>query len=137
MTCGMATEFFDRFAYDRIIQDPGIVEYSRCAARRKATRMAVRLWRSSLIPDSASSSQLHKLKPCYSARRAVLRGGLKNGSGTTLAETVLRAASTVSSMLNVLPSVALSRLMEASAIMRFNVGDQVVDVALPTWRPAR
>jgi hypothetical protein len=71
------------------------------------------------------------------ASGAVLRGGLKNGTGTTLAETVLRAASTVSSMLSVEPKVALSRLMEAKAIMRLSVGDHVVEVALPTWRPAR
>jgi len=77
MTCGMATEFFDRFAYDRIIQDPGIVEYSRCAARRKATRMAVWLWRSSLIPDSASSSQLHKLKPLLQRETSGLARGIE------------------------------------------------------------
>ena len=68
---------------------------------------------------------------------AVLRGGLKKGRPTILAETVLRTASTVSSMLNVLPTEALSRLIEARAIMRLRVGDHVVEVALPTWRPAR
>ena len=61
-----------------------------------------------------------------------MRGGLKKGKGTILAETVLREASTVNSMLSVWPTVALSRLMVASAIMRLSVGDQVVDVALPT-----
>ena len=66
-----------------------------------------------------------------------MRGGLKNGRGTIFAETVLREASTVNSILSVVPSEALSRLTEASAIMRFNVGDHVVEVALPTWRPAR
>ena len=66
-----------------------------------------------------------------------MRGGLKNGKGTILAETVLREASTVNSMLSVCPKVALSLLMEANAIMRFSVGDHVVDVALPTCRPLR
>ena len=67
----------------------------------------------------------------------VLRGGLKKGRGTIFADTVLRTASTVNSMLSVAPSVALSRLMEANAIMRFSVGDHVVEVALPTCRPPR
>ena len=66
-----------------------------------------------------------------------MRCGLKKGSGTIFAETVLREASTVNSMLRVAPSVALSRLIDARAIMRFNVGDHVVDVALPTCRPPR
>src|SRR6266436_6392137 len=68
---------------------------------------------------------------------AVLRGGLKNGMGTTFAETVWRTASTVISMLNVVPAVALSRLTQASAIIFFSVGDHVVEVALPTCRPPR
>ena len=71
------------------------------------------------------------------ARAAVLRGGLKNGNGTIFADTVFRSASTVNSILSVVPRVALSRLTEASAIMRLSVGDHVVEVALPTWRPAR
>ena len=68
----------------------------------------------------------------YGASAAVFRRGLKKGSGTILADTVLRTASTVSSMLKVVPSAALSRLMEARAIMRLRVGDQVVEVAFPT-----
>ena len=60
---------------------------------------------------------------------AVLRGGLKNGMATTLAETVWRAASTVISMLSVVPAAECSRLTQARAIIFFSVGDQVVDVA--------
>src|SRR5437899_10685915 len=67
----------------------------------------------------------------------VLRAGLKNGSGTTFAETVRRAASTVISMLRVVPAVEYWRLTQASAIIFFRVGDQLVDVALPTCRPPR
>jgi len=66
-----------------------------------------------------------------------LRGGLKKGSGTTFAETVWRTASTVISMLSDVPFPELSRLTEARAIIFFKVGDQVVEVALPTWRPPR
>src|SRR5216684_6408505 len=68
---------------------------------------------------------------------AVLRGGLKNGMGTTFAETVWRAASTVISILRVVPAAECSRLTQASAIIFFSVGDQVVEVALPICRPPR
>jgi hypothetical protein len=68
---------------------------------------------------------------------AVLRGGLKNGSATTLAETVWRTASTVISMLSVEPTEEFSRLIQASAIIFFSVGDHVVEVALPIWRAPR
>ncbi len=68
---------------------------------------------------------------------AVLRGGLKNGMGTTFAETVCRTASTVISTFSVLPAVACSRLIQASAIIFFSVGDHVVEVALPICRLLR
>ena len=68
---------------------------------------------------------------------AVFLGGLKNGTGTTFADTIFREASTVNSMLSVIPKVALSLPTDARAIIFFNVGDHVVDVALPTCRPPR
>ncbi len=68
---------------------------------------------------------------------AVFLGGLKNGRGTTFAETVCRTASTVISMLSVVPAAECSRFTHASAIIFFSVGDHVVDVALPTCRPLR
>jgi len=68
---------------------------------------------------------------------AVFRAGLKNGNATTFAETVFREASTVNSKLKFVPSAALSRPTVASAIILFNVGDHVVDVAFPTCRPSR
>jgi len=55
----------------------------------------------------------------------------------TFAETVWRTASTVISMLNVVPTLAQSRLTQASAIIFFNVGDHVVEVAFPICRPPR
>ena len=61
-----------------------------------------------------------------------MRGGVKKGRGTTFAETLWRTASTVISMLRLVPRAELSRLTEASAIIFFSVGDQVVEVALPT-----
>src|SRR5216683_1460705 len=67
----------------------------------------------------------------------VFLGGLKNGMATTFAETVWRAASTVISMLSVVPTGECSRLTQASAIIFLSVGDHVVEVALPTWRPPR
>src|SRR5260370_3427539 len=57
---------------------------------------------------------------------AVLRGGLKNGMGTTFAETVCRTASTVISTFSVLPSVACSRLLTASAMCFFRLVDRIV-----------
>src|SRR6266478_5146579 len=68
---------------------------------------------------------------------AVFLGGLKNGMAATFAETVWRAASTVISMLSVVPAVECSRLTQASAIIFFSVGDHVVDVAFPVCRPPR
>ena len=98
----------------------------------------MRFWRKpSALPPRIDLRLRKRPTTHQSASGAVLRGGLKNGKGTTLADTVLRAASTVNSILSVEPKVALSRLMEAKAIMRFSVGDHVVEVALPTWRPAR
>src|SRR5258708_22731175 len=60
---------------------------------------------------------------------AVFRCGLKNGVVTTFAETVRRAASTVISMLSVVPTVECSRLTHASAIIFLSVGDHVHDTA--------
>ena len=68
---------------------------------------------------------------------AVFRGGLKNGVFTTFARTRWRTASTVISNCTSVPSAWCGRSTEASAIIRFSTGDQVVDVALPTWRPLR
>ena len=68
---------------------------------------------------------------------AVLRAGLKKGMATTFAETVWRAASTVISMLSVVPTAECSRLTQARAIIFLSVGDHVVDVALPICFPAR
>jgi hypothetical protein len=66
-----------------------------------------------------------------------LRGGLKNGIGTTFAETVWRTASTVISTLSVVPTAECPRLTQASAIIFFSVGDHVVEVAFPICRPLR
>jgi hypothetical protein len=68
---------------------------------------------------------------------AVFRAGLKNGMGTIFAETVWRTASTVISTFNVLPAAEESRSTDASAIIFFRVGDQVVEVALPMTFPLR
>src|SRR5260370_39648689 len=68
---------------------------------------------------------------------AVLRGGLKNGMGTTFSETVWRTGSTVISTLRVVLAAECSRFMQASAIIFFSVGDQGVDVALPICRLLR
>jgi hypothetical protein len=68
---------------------------------------------------------------------AIFLAGLKNGIGTTFAETVWRTASTVISMLSVDPTAELSRLTQASAIIFLRVGDHVVEVAFPTCRPLR
>src|ERR1700719_1451270 len=68
---------------------------------------------------------------------AVFLGGLKKGIGTILAETVWRMASTVISMLRIVPIEECSRSTDARAIIFFNVGDHVVEVALPTCFPAR
>src|SRR5439155_1638737 len=62
---------------------------------------------------------------------AVFRGGLKKGSGATMAFTVCLTASTVSSIPSSVPGAALSLWTLARAIIFFNVGDQVVEVALP------
>src|SRR5258708_1304933 len=67
----------------------------------------------------------------------VFLGGLKNGVPTTFVETVWRAASTVLSMLSVVPNAECSRFTHASAIIFFSVGDHVVEVALPICRPPR
>src|SRR5258708_12730383 len=66
---------------------------------------------------------------------AIFLGGLKNGRGTTFAETVCRTASTVISMLSVVPTAECSRPTQASAIIFFSVVDHVFDLALPTCRP--
>src|ERR1700722_2915043 len=68
---------------------------------------------------------------------AVLRAGLKNGSGTIFAETVCRTASTVISMFSVVPAAEFSRFTQANAIIFLSVGDHVVDVALPITRDPR
>src|SRR6516162_11063541 len=63
---------------------------------------------------------------------AVLRGGLKKGSFVTVALTLCRTASTVSSIWRRVPGAACSRWTLASAIIFLSSGDQVVEVALPT-----
>src|SRR6185295_14804770 len=67
---------------------------------------------------------------------AVLRFGLKNGVFTTVARTWCLTASTVISNCRREPGRVYSRFTVASAIIRFNVGDHVVVVALPTWIPS-
>src|SRR5882724_494857 len=64
----------------------------------------------------------------------VFRGGLKNGSVTTRAPTVCLTASTVISNSSLVPGAALPLSTVARAISCFRMGDQVVEVALPTCR---
>ena len=68
---------------------------------------------------------------------AVFRGGLKNGVGITFAPTVCRTDSTVISIFSVVPIAECSRPTVANAIIFFNVGDHVVDVAFPMFLPPR
>src|SRR5689334_25271430 len=68
---------------------------------------------------------------------AVLRGGLKNGVLTTVAPTRWRTASTVYSISSRVPTALWPAERVASAISFLSVGDQVVDVALPTHSPSR
>src|ERR1700722_14261679 len=84
-----------------------------------------------------SEDARHKRAGAQITGTAVLRAGLKNGSGTIFADTVCRTASTVISMLSVVPTTEFSRFTQASAIIFLSVGDHVVDVALPTTRPPR
>ena len=65
-----------------------------------------------------------------------MRFGSKNGVLTTVALTLWRTASTVISISSWLPGSKWGRSIVASAIIFFSVGDQVVDVARPIWRPA-
>src|SRR2546422_179413 len=67
----------------------------------------------------------------HSAGVAVFRGGLKKGSGTTVAFAVCLTASTVNSIPSSAPGGAHSLSTLARAIIFFSVGDQVVEVALP------
>src|SRR5690348_17060562 len=69
-----------------------------------------------------------------SSGKAILRGGLKNGSLATVARTRWRTASTVYSIRNFVPGSETLLSTLASATIFFNVGDQVVEVALPIWR---
>src|SRR5215813_10477364 len=66
---------------------------------------------------------------------AVFRFGLKKGVFTTVAGTRCRAASTVISISKLAPDFAKSRFTVASAMSFFNVGDHVVEVALPICVP--
>src|SRR5271166_3344059 len=61
----------------------------------------------------------------------VLRGGLKNGSGRTVAAARCLTASTVTSICSFVPGCACCGSTLANAINCFSNGDQVVDVALP------
>src|SRR5579863_2229824 len=63
---------------------------------------------------------------------AVFLAGLKKGIFTILAVTFWRIASIVISICNLVPSLAWEVSMLARAIIFFRIGDQVVDVALPT-----
>jgi hypothetical protein len=65
---------------------------------------------------------------------AVFLAGLKNGNFATVAKAFSRTASIVTSICNLVPGCeyAVSRL--ARAIIFFSTGDQVVEVAFPTWR---
>src|SRR4051812_26059946 len=68
---------------------------------------------------------------------AVLRGGLKNGVGTTTALTRWRAASTVTSISSAVLVANDGASIVASAISFFSTGDHVVEVAFPTCRVPR
>src|SRR5581483_2845960 len=73
----------------------------------------------------------------HAAGVAVFLGGLKKGSLLTVAGTLWRTASTVISISSRVPGSAFSRATLASAIIFFNTGDHVVEVALPTCVPPR
>ena len=62
----------------------------------------------------------------------VFRFGSKNGVLTTVALTLWRTASTVTSICSCVPSAKCGRLTVASAIIFLSVGDHVVVVARPT-----
>lgn len=89
------------------------------------------------IPPQLGSPKVLEYMRGQIAGGAVFRGGLKKGSGTTVTVTVRRTASTVNSISNFVPREEHSRATLASAIIFFNVGDQVVDVALPACLPPR
>lgn len=63
---------------------------------------------------------------------AVFRPGLKNGNPTTFAVTFCRTASIVISICNLFPACACPLSTLANAIIFFNTGDHVVEVAFPT-----
>ena len=63
---------------------------------------------------------------------AVFRGGLKKGSFATVAVTLCRTASTVSSIWRLVPGSAWPEATLAKAIIFLRRGDHVVEVALPT-----
>ena len=65
---------------------------------------------------------------------AVFRGGLKNGSFVTTAAAFWRTASMVTSMSSFMPGFECAVSTLARAISFLSTGDQVVEVALPTWR---
>src|SRR5262245_53789434 len=71
----------------------------------------------------------------HTGSAAVFRLGLKNGVFTTVAVTRCLTASTVTSISNLVPSLAKSRRTVARAMSFFNVGDHVVDVAFPICVP--
>jgi len=79
--------------------------------------------------------QTTSLKINHAAGVAVFLPGLKNGSTTTVAETLCRTASTVISIWSRVPGFAWPEETLASAIIFFRIGDQVVEVALPTCVP--
>src|SRR5436309_15695960 len=86
------------------------------------------------LPPAGRSGEFRLPHAGYAGGVAVLRGGLKNGKGTTFAPTLCRTASTVSSVSSAVPGEAYSERTLAIAIMRLSVGDQVVEVARPTCR---
>src|SRR6185295_4993769 len=90
----------------------------------------------SCLRPSCLLSPISYLLP-YSGGVAVFRAGLKNGVFVTTAFTRWRTASTVISISSGVPIAACGVSIVASAIIFFNTGDQVVVVALPTWRPSR
>jgi hypothetical protein len=63
---------------------------------------------------------------------AVFLAGLKKGVFTIFAVTFWRMASMVISICSLVPSFECEVSMLARAIIFFNTGDHVVDVALPT-----
>ena len=88
---------------------------------------------SGVAPDKSGLPPHSKNQP---GGVAVFLFGLKNGVLTTRALTRCRTASTVISNCTFVPGLVKPLFIVAKAIIFFKVGDQVLDVALPTCRPS-